>query len=94
MSNETEFKNYGSPETVAFSLFYLIAKSEGIVFEKGKPGVLANRKWILSSYAEALAVVRGSGSTPKTLTAAAESNPEPTTSANYSSDSQRQARKY
>jgi hypothetical protein len=94
MSNDTDFKNYGTQETVAFSLFYLIAKSEGVVFEKGKPGALANRKWILGTYTEALAAVRGANPTPSPLAAIPDTSLKPAASANYSSDSQKQARKY
>ena len=48
-----------SPEEVAHKLFRTIASNEGKTIGHGPQGVAtADRKWVLSTYAECLTVVR------------------------------------
>lgn len=47
-----------SPEQVAFRLLERVASVEGIYLHGSKDGKVADRKWILDTYAECIYAVR------------------------------------
>jgi hypothetical protein len=62
MANEMQIVTLppdGTKEAVALSLLNLVARSEGKIFDKGRTGgEVADRKWILNTYAECLTAIQ------------------------------------